>query len=178
MRNVLVIGSENLSKIVNWKDRKTCVLFGDGAGAAVIRPVAPGSGVLSHKLYADGSGGKYLNLPAGGSRTPASHETVDGNLHYIHMRGRDVFRFAVRATARSATEVLGAAGLKMSDVDYFVPHRQTESLTAAKSCGCRWKSPVNVDRYGNHQQPQPIALTEAVRAGRIKEPHLMVGLLP
>ncbi len=180
-RNVLVIGSENLSKIVNWKDRKTCVLFGDGAGAAVIRPVAPGSGVLSHKLYADGSGGKYLNLPAGGSRIPASHETVDGNLHYIHMRGRDVFRFAVRATARSATEVLGAAGLKMSDVDYFVPHQANVRIIEAAAKRLRLpmeKVLVNVDRYGNTSTASiPIALTEAVRAGRIKKGDhiLMVG---
>ncbi|MDD4335151.1 MAG: ketoacyl-ACP synthase III [Desulfotomaculaceae bacterium] len=180
-RNVLVIGSENLSKVVNWKDRKTCVLFGDGAGAAVIRPAAPGSGILSHKLHADGSGGKFLNLPAGGSRLPASHETVDNNLHYIQMKGRDIFKFAVRATARAATEVLGAAGVEISDVDYFIPHQANSRIIEAAAK--RLKLPaekvlINVDRYGNTSTASiPIALTEAVRAGRIKKGDhiLMVG---
>lgn len=180
-RNVLVIGAENLSKILNWKDRKTCVLFGDGAGAVVLNQAAPGSGILSQKLWADGSGGQSLKLPAGGSRLPASHETVDKNLHYIHMRGRDIFRFAVRATGKAAAEVLAAAGLKVSDVDHFIPHQANVRIieAAAKRLKLpREKVLVNVDRYGNTSTASmPIALAEAVREGRIKKGDciLMVG---
>lgn len=180
-KNVLVVGSENLSKIVNWQDRKTCVLFGDGAGAAVVRPAEPGSGILACKLYADGSGGKHLNLPAGGSRMPATHETVDHKLHYIHMSGRDIFRFAVRATARSAEEVLDMAGMKVSDVDYFIPHQANVRIieAAAKRLGLpAEKVLINVDRYGNTSTASiPIVLAEAVQSGRIKKGNhiLMVG---
>lgn len=180
-RNVLVIGAENLSKIINWKDRKTCVLFGDGAGAVVLNQAAPGSGILSQKLWADGSGGQSLKLPAGGSRLPASHETVDNNLHYLHMRGRDIFKFAVRATGKAAAEVLAAAGLKVSDVDHFIPHQANVRIIEAAAK--RLKLPgekvlVNVDRYGNTSTASmPIALAEAVREGRIKKGDciLMVG---
>lgn len=180
-RNVLVIGAENLSKIINWKDRKTCVLFGDGAGAVVLRQAAPGSGILSQKLWADGSGGQSLKLPAGGSRLPASHETVDNNLHFIHMRGRDIFKFAVRSTGKAAAEVLAAAGLKVSDVDHFIPHQANVRIIEAAAK--RLKLPgekvlVNVDRYGNTSTASmPIALTEAVREDRIKKGDyiLMVG---
>lgn len=180
-QNVLVIGSENLSKILNWKDRKTCVLFGDGAGAVVLRQAAPGSGILSQKLWADGSGGQFLKLPAGGSRLPASHETVDNNLHYLHMKGRDIFRFAVRTTGKAAAEVLSAAGIKVSDVDCFIPHQANVRIieAAAKRLGLpREKVLVNVDRYGNTSTASvPIALAEALRDGRIKKGDhiLMVG---
>lgn len=180
-RNVLVIGSENLSKIVNWKDRKTCVLFGDGAGAVVLSQAAPGSGILSQKLWADGSGSHSLQLPAGGSRLPASHETVDNNLHYVHMRGRDIFKFAVRSTGKAAAEVLAAAGIKASDIDHFIPHQANVRIIEAAARRLRLpmeKVHVNVDRYGNTSTASiPIALAEAVGAGRIKkgEHILMVG---
>lgn len=180
-RNVLVIGAENLSKIINWKDRKTCVLFGDGAGAVVLSRTAPGSGLLSYKMWADGSGGQSLMLPAGGSRNPASFETVSNNMHYIHMRGRDIFRFAVRATGKAAAEVLGAAGIKVSDVDHFIPHQANVRIIEAAAKRLRLpleKVLVNVNRYGNTSTASiPIALAEAVREGRIKKGDhiLMVG---
>jgi 3-oxoacyl-[acyl-carrier-protein] synthase-3 len=180
-RNVLVIGSENLSKVINWKDRKTCVLFGDGAGAVVLRQAAPGSGLLSYKLWSDGSGGQLLMQPAGGSRLPASHETVDNNLHYLHMKGREIFKFAVRATGKAAEEVIAAAGLQKSDIDWFIPHQANVRIieAAAKRLGLpREKVLVNVDRYGNTSTASiPIALAEAVRCGKIKKGDhvLMVG---
>ncbi len=180
-RNVLVIGAENLSKIINWKDRRTCVLFGDGAGAVVLRQAVPGSGILSQKLWADGSGGQFLTLPAGGSRNPASHETVENNMHFIHMRGRDIFKFAVRATGKAAKEVLSSAGLETADVDFFIPHQANVRIieAAAKRLGLPpEKVLVNVDRYGNTSTASiPIALTEAVRCGKIKSGDhiLMVG---
>jgi len=180
-RNVLVIGSENLSKILNWKDRKTCVLFGDGAGAVVMSQAAPGSGILSQKLWSDGSGSQYLTQPAGGSRNPASHETVENGMHYLHMKGRDIFKFAVRTTGPAAAEVLAAAGLEKSDIDYFIPHQANVRIinAAAKRLGLPpEKVLINVDRYGNTSTASiPIALAEAVREGRIKKGNhiLMVG---
>jgi 3-oxoacyl-[acyl-carrier-protein] synthase-3 len=180
-QNVLVIGSENLSKVINWKDRKTCVLFGDGAGAVVLRQTTTGSGILSQKLWADGSGGQFLNQPAGGSRLPASHETVDNNLHYLHMKGRDIFKFAVKATGKAAAEVLTAAGIKVSEVDHFIPHQANVRIIEAAAKRLRLpgeKVLVNVDRYGNTSTASiPIALAEAVHSGRIKtgDHILMVG---
>lgn len=180
-QTVLVIGAENLSKIINWQDRRTCVLFGDGAGAVVLKPAAKGSGILSFKLWADGAKSSVLTLPAGGSRLPASCRTVEEKLHTIQMRGRDVFRFAVRITAKAAKEVLGAAGLEVSDIDFFVPHQANLRIidAAAKRLGLpSEKVLVNVDRYGNTSTASiPIALAEAVRSGRLqKGKHvLMVG---
>lgn len=180
-QTVLVIGAENLSKITNWEDRRTCVLFGDGAGAVVLKPVPEGSGILSFKLWADGSKGRILTMPAGGSRLPATSKTVEEKLHYIHMKGRDVFKFAVRITAKAAREVLSAAGLKSSDVDFFIPHQANVRIieAAAKRLGLPpEKVLVNVDRYGNTSTASiPIALDEAVRNSRIKKGDhvLMVG---
>ncbi len=180
-RYVLVIGSENLSKIVNWKDRRTCVLFGDGAGAVVLSKAAPDSGIIAQKLWADGSGGEFLTLPAGGARNPATHETVDKNMHFIHMRGKDIFKFAVRATGKAAREVLAEAGLETADIDFFIPHQANVRIieAAAKRLGLpKEKVLVNVDRYGNTSTASmPIALAEAVRCGKIKKGDrlLMVG---
>jgi len=147
-RTVLVIGAENLSKITNWKDRNTCVLFGDGAGAVVLRPTVADRCILSFKLRADGAGALHLHMPAGGSRQPATRETVEQNKHYIHMNGREVFKFAVRVMGEAAEEVLALAGL---------------SLPMEKVL-------VNVDRYGNTSTASiPLALEEALQSGRIKK---------
>ncbi|MCL6636254.1 MAG: ketoacyl-ACP synthase III, partial [Peptococcaceae bacterium] len=136
-RTVLVIGAETLSRITNWEDRNTCVLFGDGAGAAVVRPAPEGSGILACRLRSDGSGGAHLLMPAGGSRRPASRETVDAKEHYIHMNGREVFKFAVRVMGEAAEEVLAAAGLEKSDLDFFIPHQANIRIieAAAKRLG-------------------------------------------
>lgn len=172
-RTVLVIGAETLSRILNWEDRNTCVLFGDGAGAVVLRPAAEGSGILASKLWADGAGGPHLSLPAGGSRQPATRETVDGKLHYVHMNGREVFKFAVRIMGEAAEEVLAAAGLTKSDLDFFIPHQANIRIidAAAKRLGLPMeKVLVNVDRYGNTSTASiPLALEEAVHGGRIKK---------
>jgi 3-oxoacyl-[acyl-carrier-protein] synthase-3 len=180
-RTVLVIGADNLSKITNWEDRNTCVLFGDGAGAVVLRPVARGSGILAFKLCSDGAGGIHLMMPAGGSRRPATRETVDGKQHYIYMNGREVFKFAVRIMGEAAEEVLAAAGLDKSDLDFFIPHQANIRIidAAAKRLGLPMeKVLVNVDRYGNTSTASiPLALEEAVHSGRIKkgEHIVMVG---
>jgi len=172
-RYVLVVGAESLSKFVNWEDRKTCVLFGDAAGAVVLGPAREGSGFTSFKLRADGSGGPLLRLPAGGSRLPASRETVENKLHYIQMKGREVFKFAVRVMAEITEEVLAAGGLGKNDLDFFIPHQANTRII--NSAARRLELPperilVNVDRYGNTSTASiPLALEEALRGGRIKE---------
>ncbi|MFZ5590652.1 MAG: beta-ketoacyl-ACP synthase III [Bacillota bacterium] len=171
-RYVLVVGAETLSRIINWQDRNTCVLFGDGAGAALLAPAEPGRGILASSLAADGSGGHLLSLPAGGSRQPASLATVEAGLHYVHMNGREVFKFAVKAMGDSALEALHRAGLGKEDLDFLIPHQANIRIieAAAKRLGlCMDKVLVNVDRYGNTSTASvPIALYEAVAGGRIK----------
>ncbi|OPX84178.1 MAG: 3-oxoacyl-(acyl-carrier-protein) synthase 3 [Pelotomaculum sp. PtaB.Bin104] len=171
-RTVLVIGAETLSKMLNWEDRSTCVLFGDGAGAVVLRPVPKDSGILAFKLYSDGAGGPHLLIPAGGSRYPATRETLDSKLHYLQMNGREVFKFAVRVIEESAEEVLAAAGLNKTDIDFFIPHQANIRIIepAARKLGIPMeKVLVNVNRYGNTSTASiPLALDEAVHEGRIK----------
>jgi len=170
-RRVLVIGAEIMSRVINWEDRRTCVLFGDGAGAVVLGPVPSGSGILAFKLYSDGSGGPNLLIPAGGSRCPASMETLDRKLHYLQMNGREVFKFAVRVMGEAAEEVIAEAGLEKPDIDFFIPHQANIRIIepAAKRIGIPMeKVLVNVDRYGNTSTASiPLALEEAVRSCRI-----------
>jgi 3-oxoacyl-[acyl-carrier-protein] synthase-3 len=172
-RTILVIGAENLSKITNWKDRNTCVLFGDGAGAVVLRPALADRCILSFKLRADGAGALQLCLPAGGSRQPATRETLEQNKHYIHMNGREIFKFAVRVMGEVAEEVLAQAGLSKSELDFFIPHQA--NIRIIKAAAKRLELPmekvlVNVDRYGNTSTASiPLALEEALQGGRIKK---------
>ncbi|MEW6772231.1 MAG: beta-ketoacyl-ACP synthase III, partial [Bacillota bacterium] len=165
-RNVLVIGADVFSKVVNWEDRTTCVLFGDGAGAALLQPVEPPRGILSAYLRADGSGGDLLKLPAGGARLSASIETVQAGLHYFTMNGREVFKFAVRAMEEAAVEALRRAGIKQEEVDCFIPHQANTRIIEAlakRLCLPSEKVVINVDRYGNTAAASiPIALYEAV----------------
>lgn len=172
-RYVLVIGVECLSKITDWTDRNTCVLFGDGSGAAVLGPVEDGYGFLSFDLGSDGSGGELLKLPAGGSRNPASEQTVKDRMHYLYMAGGDVFKFAVRTMGTSADAAIQKAGLTKQDIDFLVPHQANIRIidSAVKRFGLPMdKVVVNLDRFGNMSSASiPVALDEAVRDGRIKE---------
>jgi 3-oxoacyl-[acyl-carrier-protein] synthase-3 len=176
--HVLLIGVETLSKILNWRDRGTCVLFGDGAGAAVVGPAeGDGRGILSVKMASDGASGSLLELPAGGSLLPASHETVEQGLHYIKMQGNEVFKYAVRAMEEMAREALGKAGKEVSDVDLLIPHQANLRIihATAKRLGIPMEKVfVNVNRYGNTSAASiPLALDEAVREGRIKDGDLV-----
>ena len=177
-KHVLVIGAEVLSKILDWQDRNTCVLFGDGAGAAVLSEVEPGYGLLSIDLGADGSGGAALMQPAGGSKLPASFETVTNRQHYVHMNGSEVFRFATKVMGASALRVLKRAGITAADVDWFIPHQA--NIRIIQSAAKRLKLPmekviVNVDRYGNTSAASiPIALAEARDQGKIKKGDTLV----
>ncbi len=172
-KKALIIGAETLSRIMNWKDRNTCVLFGDGAGAAVIGEVEDGYGVLGIDLGADGSGGKYLYQPAGGSRKPASQETIDGYEHTIHMNGPEVFKFAIQIMGKTAKTALKNAGMKPEELDMLFPHQA--NLRIISSAAKRLKMPmekvwVNVDKYANTSAASiPIALCEAQEAGVLKK---------
>ena len=172
MNTVLVIGSETLSKIVNWEDRGTCVLFGDGAGAFVLQGSDSPGGVLASVLRSDGSGGDLLKVPAGGSAMPASYKTLRDNLHTIHMNGREVFRFATRVMADACRDVVAAAGMTMDDVDIIVPHQANKRIIEAAARGLRLpidRFVINLDRYGNTSTASiPIALYEAVSEGRVR----------
>ncbi|WP_318751367.1 beta-ketoacyl-ACP synthase III [Thermaerobacter composti] len=169
---VLVVGAETLSKILDWSDRRTCVLLGDGAGAAVLRPAPPGEGILGLYLGADGSGGDLLKQPAGGSRLPPSAETVARGLHYVQMNGREVFKFAVKTMGDAAQAALAQAGLGFDDVDLYVPHQANYRII--ESSARRFDLPlervvVNIDRYGNTSAASiPVALDEALSTGRIR----------
>jgi 3-oxoacyl-[acyl-carrier-protein] synthase-3 len=171
-RNALVIGSETLSRLIDWNDRSTCVLFGDGAGAVVLQGSDRPGGLLSFSLHADGSGGDLLIVPAGGSRMPASPETVEDNKHTIAMDGRGVYRFATRVMASSVREVVAKAGLSLNDIRLIIPHQANRRIidSAVKDLGLPpERFVVNVDRFGNTSAASiPIALCEAVADGRIR----------
>lgn len=172
IKNALVIGAETLSRFVDWQDRNTCILFGDGAGAFVLQASDQPGGVLSAVMHSDGSGGDLLSLPAGGSRFPATETTVSEGKHYIHMDGREVFRFATRVMGQAAKEVLELAGLTTEDVQWIIPHQANYRIieTAARYL----KLPlerfiINVDRYGNTSTASiPIAAVEALEKELIK----------
>jgi 3-oxoacyl-[acyl-carrier-protein] synthase-3 len=170
-RRALVVGGDVLSRIVNYRDRSTCVLFGDGAGAVVLEFVERG-GFLGFELGADGAGGVHLSLPAGGSRLPASVETLASDQHYIHQNGREVFKFATRVLVSSAEQVLAACGLTVDDIDVYVPHQANMRIIdhAVRKLGVPPERVVtNVDRYGNTSSGSiPLALADAVADGRLR----------
>lgn len=169
--NVLVIGSETLSRIVNWRDRNTCILFGDGAGAFVMQASEEPGGVISAVMRSDGSGGDLLSLPAGGSRYPASMQTLYDGLHYIQMNGREVFRFATRVLAEASQQTVQAANLTMDDIQLVIPHQANQRIINAAARGLNYPMDqvmVNLDRYGNTSTASiPIATIEAVQQGRL-----------
>ncbi|MFO7625277.1 MAG: beta-ketoacyl-ACP synthase III [Anaerolineales bacterium] len=170
--NALVIGAETLSRIVNWQDRETCILFGDGAGAFVLQASQEPGGQLSSVMRSDGSGSDHLSLPAGGSRYPANAETIKNGSHYIQMNGREVFRFATRVMAQATKEAIQAADLKIEDIDLVIPHQANRRIieSAARGLGIPIeKCVINLDRYGNTSTASiPIAVCEAVEAGLLK----------
>ncbi len=175
--NVLVIGAETLSKITDWTDRNTCVLFGDGAGAAVVGVVPEGRGILSVLLGSDGSLSNWLNMPGGGSRAPISQEVLDQRLHYIKMAGNSVFKYAVKEMGAAALAALDRAGVTGDALDLLVPHQA--NLRIIEAVADRIGVPmskvfINIDRYGNTSAASvPIALDEARRNGRLKEGDLV-----
>lgn len=172
VETVLVIGSETMSRVVNWKDRATCILFGDGAGAFVLQASETPGGVLAGIMRSDGSGGPSLIIPAGGSHLPTSLETVRDNQHFIQMDGKEVYRFATRVVASAVREVVQAAGLSMDDIALIVPHQANRRIieSSARSLNLpQDRFIVNLEKYGNTSTASiPIAICEAVNEGRIR----------
>src|SRR5215468_4455008 len=177
---VLVIGAETLSKIVDYEDRATCVLFGDGAGAAVLRPCDPGHGILSARLRSDGSQGHVLEIPAGGSRLPASHETVDAHGHFIRMKGNELFKFSVRAMETVTRQAIEEAGVPFEKLRYLVPHQANLRIIQAVADRLGIgpdRLVLNIDRFGNTSAASiPISLDELLRSGRVM-PGDVIGLV-
>lgn len=180
-RHVLVVGSETLSRILDWNDRATCVLFGDGAGAVVVSAGEHATLAPRFVLGSDGSGGPALCLPAGGSRMPAREETVRDRLHFVRMAGPEVFRFATRVVGEATAQVLDLAGMSVNDIDLFIPHQA--NLRIIQAAVRRLAIPqervfINIERYGNTSSASiPIALWEAAHKGLLQtgDRVLMVG---
>lgn len=172
MRNVLVVGVDTLTKQINWEDRATCILFGDGAGAAIMSPCSVGEGVLASVLGSDGSGLESVWMPAGGVRTPLTQEGIDGKLNCITMKGAEVYKFAIRIIPDAIEQALAKAGLKSCDISLLVMHQANLRIiqSVAQKLGIEAERVfVNVDRYGNTSAASvPIALTEAQSQGRLK----------
>jgi len=172
-KNALVVGAECLSRITDYTDRNTCILFGDGAGAVVLGEVPAGRGFKSFELGADGSGGELLKVCGGGSRMPSTADTVDSKAHYIQMAGSEVFKFAVRIMGGAAEDALRKAGVDKADIDLLIPHQA--NIRIIQSALNRLdlsedKCMINLDRYGNVSAASiPLALAEAVEEGRVKE---------
>ncbi len=176
---VLVIGADIMSRIIDYKDRTTCVLFGDGAGAMVVEPAGDGeTGFIGFRNVIDGSGGDYLKMPAGGSRMPASSETVAKGLHYVHQDGQQVFKYAVRTMFDNCTALLAANGFTATDVDVFIPHQANRRIITATAE--RLGIPIervliNIGEYGNTTAATiPLATRDAVTTGMVKKGDLVL----
>ena len=171
-RNVLLIGGELLSKYVDWKDRQTCVLFGDGAGAVVLLPGEGPRGVLATAMHSDGKMADLIYVPGGGTREPTSERTVAERRHFIRMKGNETFKMAVRSMEETSREVLNAAGLSTGEVDLFIPHQANRRIIDAvgSRLGLREDQVfINIERVGNTSAASiPVALDEAVRQGRVQ----------
>jgi 3-oxoacyl-[acyl-carrier-protein] synthase-3 len=172
IKNALIVGTETLSRFMNWKDRNTCILFGDGAGAFVLQASEQPGGILSAVMHSDGSGGDSLSLPAGGARYPATEATVHEGKHFVHMDGKKVFRFATRVMGQAAQEALELANLTTDEVQWIIPHQANFRIieTAAKYLKMPLdKFVINVDRYGNTSTASiPIATVESLQKGQLK----------
>tara|TARA_A100001037_G_C15095283_1_gene611132 strand:- start:66 stop:1214 length:1149 start_codon:yes stop_codon:yes gene_type:complete len=175
---ILIVGSETLSKIVNWEDRSTCVLFGDGAGAIVLQEKNQPGGILTSVLRSDGSGADLLKVPAGGSAMPATNHTVENNLHAITMNGREVFRFATRVMADACNKVVQQADMTLDDIDFIIPHQANKRIieTAARNLNLPLdKFIMNLDTHGNTSAASiPLALCEAISNQQIKDKHNII----
>ncbi len=177
-RNVLVVGGEMLTQIVDWSDRATCVLFGDGAGAVLLQATEQNRGVLGYAMHADGALADLIERPGGGSRSPISHAMIDAGLANIRMRGNETFKKAVRRLAEVSVEALAECELGPRDVDWFIPHQANKRIIDA--VGQRLAVPdgatyVNVERYGNTSAASvPIALDELNRAGRVEDGQIVL----
>ncbi len=172
IQNALVIGAETLSRLVDWNDRNTCILFGDGAGAFVLQAGLEPGGVLAGVMHSDGSGGDLLMVPGGGSALPTTQATVQEGQHFLKMNGREVFRFATRVLVQATQEALTKAGLTIDEIQLVIPHQANQRIIEAALRGLEVppeRCMINLERYGNTSTASiPIATCEAVAQGRIK----------
>ena len=173
-KRVLVIGSDVNSAMVNYQDRAVCIIFGDGAGAVLLEPTEEGeAGIIDHVAQVEGAGGQYLYMPAGGSLNPASHETVDKKMHYIHQDGQQVFKYAVKKMAEMTQRILERNKLTGADIDCFIAHQANRRIIMATAD--RLKMPedkviVNIDRFGNTTAGTiPLAMQTALESGKLKK---------
>jgi len=180
-RKVLVVGSDTMSRIIDYTDRATCILFGDGAGAMLLEPAGEsddGAGFIDFVGEIDGSGGQFLNMPAGGSRLPASAETVEKRLHYVHQQGQQVFKYAVKKMYEVCQEVLERNGVKPSDIGVLIPHQANRRIItgAADRLGLKPEQVlINIERYGNTTSATlPLATQDAIAQGRLKKGDLVM----
>ncbi len=179
-KKVLVIGSDVNSSMTDFTDRAVCIIFGDGAGAVLLEPVEEGEdyGILAVEAQVEGAGGQFLNMPGGGSLHPASHETVDKKMHYIHQDGQQVFKYAVKKMAEMTERVLQKSGLTGQDVDCFIAHQANKRIIVATAE--RLKMPlekviINIDRYGNTTAGTiPLAMQTAIEEGKLKKGNLVL----
>ena len=178
-KKVLVIGADTMSRIIDYTDRSTCVLFGDGAGAMIIEPAEDGEdvGFLGFSNEIDGAGGDYLKMPAGGSRMPASVETVQNRMHYVHQEGQQVFKYAVRKMYELCTELLERNNLTLADVDWMIPHQANKRIITAVSekMGMSDRVIINIEEFGNTTAATiPLATQTALESGRLKKGDLVL----
>jgi 3-oxoacyl-[acyl-carrier-protein] synthase-3 len=175
---VVVVGADVMSSIIDFEDRTTCVLFGDGAGAVLLEPSYDEVGILDYKHEVDGSGGQFLNMPGGGSLNPPSRETVDKKMHYVHQDGQPVFKYAVRKMGEISRAILERNGLKGDDVDLFIAHQANLRIinAAAEKLGLDGKKVVtNIHKYGNTTAATiPLAIGDAIDDGRLKKGGLVL----
>ena len=178
-KKVVVIGADVMSSILDYTDRATCILFGDGAGAVILEPSEnDGEGIIDFHHEVDGSGGCSLYMPAGGSLNPATHETVDKKMHFVHQDGQAVFKYAVRKMGEACEKVLARNGISAGDIDCFIPHQANQRIISATAerVGLKPESVIiNIDRYGNTTAGTiPLAMQTAVEEGRLKKGDLVL----
>lgn len=177
-KKVLVIGSDKNSAMTDYTDRSVCIIFGDGAGAVLLEPSEDDAGVIDHVAQVEGMGGKFLYMPGGGSLNPASHETVDQKMHYIHQDGQQVFKYAVKKMAEMTERILEKNGLTGKDVDCFIAHQANKRIitaTASRLGMPMEKVIINIDRYGNTTAGTiPLAMKSAIEEGKLKKGDLVL----
>lgn len=177
-KKVLVIGSDTMSSILNYTDRATCILFGDGAGAVILEPAQDGEGIIDFQHEIDGSGACALYMPGGGSLHPSSRETVDKKMHFVHQDGQAVFKYAVRKMGEACEKLLARNGVKASDIDCFIPHQANQRIIQATADRVGLKPEtviINIDRYGNTTAGTiPLAMQTAREDGRLKKGDLVL----
>ena len=177
-QKVLVIGADVMSAILDYTDRSTCILFGDGAGAVVLEAAEDGEGLIDFHHEVDGSGGCSLYMPAGGSLHPSTHETVDKRMHFVHQDGQAVFKYAVRKMGEACEKVLSRNGVTAADIDCFIPHQANQRIikATAERVGLKPESVIiNIDRYGNTTAGTiPLAMQTAMDEGKLKKGDLVL----